>query len=117
VVVTNSGPSSVTGATVMDTLPSALTGVTYTAAATGGATGFTASGSGNIDDTAVNMPSGSKITYTIHATVPSTATGTLSNTATVTSPAGVPDPTPSNNTATDNDVVITRLSKAFFLGR
>ena len=118
IVVTNSGPSTVTGATVADTLPAVLTGVSFTAASTGGATGFTASGTGSIDDTAVNMPAGSRITYTVHASITSTPRRyRLTNTATVTPPAGIPDPNTGNNTATDTDIVDTRLSKAFFLGR
>ena len=60
--------------------------MTYTASATGGATGFTASGSGNISNT-VNMPAGSTITYTVTGTVGPAATGNLTNTATVTAPA------------------------------
>ena len=91
VVVTNAGPSNAPGASVVDALPSSLIGATYTAAASGGATGFTASGSGSIDDTALNLPAGSTVTYTIHATISPTATGTLSNTATVNPPAGVID--------------------------
>ena len=50
------------------------------------ATGFTASGSGNINDT-VNLPVGATITYTLIANIASGATGTLVNTATVTAPA------------------------------
>ena len=104
-MVTNAGPSTVTGASVTDVFPNSLTGVTYTAAATGGATGFTSgTGPGNINDT-VTMPSGSTITYTVHATVSPAATGTVSDTASVTAPAGVTDPTPANNTATDTDTV------------
>ena len=104
IIVTNSGPSAVSGATVTDNFPTNLTGVTYTATATGGATGFLASGSGNISNT-VNMPVDSTITYTVHATVNSQATGTLTNVATVADPPGTTDPTPVNNTATDVDAV------------
>ena len=57
IVVTNAGPSNVIGATVADPFPGSLTGVTWTATCTGRAIGFTASGSGNINDT-VNMPAG-----------------------------------------------------------
>ncbi len=102
IVVTNAGPSDVTGAVVTDSFPASLSGITFTAVQTGGATGFTASGSGNISNT-VNMPVGSTITYTVSATVSAAATGTLSNTATVAPPAGTTDPTPANNTATDTD--------------
>ena len=52
---------------------------------------------------------GGSITYTITVNVPSTYTGNLVNTATVTAPAGVTDPVPGNNIATDYD---TRV-KAF----
>jgi uncharacterized repeat protein (TIGR01451 family) len=104
IVVTNAGPSSVTGATVMDTFPAIFTGVTWTATATGGATGFTASGSGNINDTAT-MPVGSTITYMATGTISPGATGTLSNTATVTPPASVTDANLNNNSSTDTDTL------------
>ncbi|MDA1178081.1 MAG: hypothetical protein O2931_04705, partial [Planctomycetota bacterium] len=39
IVVSNAGPSSVTGATVVDTFPTGLTNVTFTRSAAGGATG------------------------------------------------------------------------------
>jgi uncharacterized repeat protein (TIGR01451 family) len=109
IVVTNAGPSSVTGATVTDTFPAGVASDTYTATATGGATGFTASGSGNISNT-VTMPVGSTITYTVSATTSSTATGTLSNTATVAAPTGTTDPTPANNTAVDVDAIVASAS-------
>ena len=104
IVVSNNGPSDVTGASVVDTLPAIFTGDTWTAAQSGGASGFTASGSGNINDT-VTMPAGSSITYTVTGTVSPSATGTLTNTATVTTPAGVTDPNLANNTATDTDAI------------
>src|SRR6266567_3752877 len=96
VVVSNAGPSSVTGATVADALPTGITTSNWTAVAAGGATGFTASGSGAISDT-VTMPAGSSITYTVTMSVPAGRTGTLTNTATVAAPGGVTDPTPGNN--------------------
>ncbi len=105
IVVTNTGPGNVTGATVMDTFPAIFTGVTWTATATGGATGFTASGNGNINDTAVTMPVGSTITYLATGTISPDATGTLSNTATVTPPASVTDPNLTNNSTTDTDTL------------
>jgi uncharacterized repeat protein (TIGR01451 family) len=101
IVVSNNGPNSVTGASIVDALPSALTGATYTAVASGSATGFTASGTGSIDDTDVDLPVGSTITYTLQANVASSATGTLSNAATVTPPAGVTG----TETATDTNTL------------
>ncbi|HEU4386686.1 MAG TPA: hypothetical protein VFV34_02735, partial [Blastocatellia bacterium] len=104
IVVTNNGPNQVTGATIADTFPAALTGVTFTSVAAGGATGNTASGSGNITDT-VSMPNGSSITYTATGTINPAATGSLANTATVTVPSGTTDPVPGNNSATDTDTL------------
>ncbi|HEX4146566.1 MAG TPA: choice-of-anchor Q domain-containing protein [Pirellulales bacterium] len=103
IVVSNSGPTAVPGASIVDTLPSSLTGATYTAVASGGALGFTASGTGSIDDTAVNLPVGSTITYTVQATIASSAIGTLTNTATVTPLATVAGILPA--TATDTDTL------------
>ncbi|PYJ13647.1 MAG: hypothetical protein DME93_02710 [Verrucomicrobia bacterium] len=107
VVVSNAGPSGVSGAVVSDTFPAIFTGVTYTATQTGGASGFTAAGSGNISDT-VTMPIGSSITYKASGTISSSATGTLSDTATVTAPSDVADPNLANNSATDIDTITLR---------
>ena len=103
-MVTNAGPSKVTGAVMRDSFPSAFTGVTYTAAQSGGAFGFNASGSGNINNT-VTMPPGSKITYKATGTISASATGSISDTATVTAPSGVTDPNTANNSATDTDTL------------
>src|SRR6185295_13759950 len=74
VVVSNAGPSNVTGASVSDPLPTGITTASWTASASGGATGFSATGSGAISD-AVNMPAGSSITYTVTMAVPAGRTG------------------------------------------
>ena len=104
IVVTNIGPSNVSGAVINDTFPSTFTGVTYTATQTGGASGFTASGSGNINNT-VTMPSSSKITYKATGTISASATDSISDSVTVAGPSGVTDPIPSNNSATDTDTL------------
>ena len=105
IVVSNTGPSFVTGATVADTLPAALTGVNWTAAYTGTGSSGAASGAGNIS-TVINLAVGGTATFTVTGTVAATATGTLVNTATVTPPVGVTDPTPGNNSATDTDTLV-----------
>jgi uncharacterized repeat protein (TIGR01451 family) len=96
VVVSNTGTGNVTGASVTDPIPADFTSDSYTATPSGGATGYTPSGTGSISDT-VSLPAGSSITYVITGTVSSTATGTLSNTATLTPTAGTVE------TATDTD--------------
>jgi uncharacterized repeat protein (TIGR01451 family) len=104
IVVTNAGPSKVSGVVIRDTFPSTFTGVTYTATQSGGASGFSASGNGNISNT-VTMPAGSKITYKATGTISPSATQSISNTATVAAPTGVTDPNTANNSATDTDTL------------
>jgi uncharacterized repeat protein (TIGR01451 family) len=108
--VTNTGPSNAVGVSVADLLDSnsQLTGDTFTAASAGGATGFTAAGNGNINDT-INLGAGASITYTITADISSNAAGTLVNTATITAPADEIDANPISNfgmiTVTDADLL------------
>jgi uncharacterized repeat protein (TIGR01451 family) len=99
ITASNAGPSGVVGGTVADTFPAALT-CTWTCVGVGGT--CTAAGSGNINDT-VNLPAGGSATYTASCTIAASATGTLANTATVSSP--VADPVPGNNSATDTDTL------------
>ena len=70
-----------------------------------------ASGSGSIDELVTLAPSGSA-TFTLTATVASTATGSLANTADVDMPIGTTDPTPGNNTATDTDTLTPQVDLA-----
>jgi uncharacterized repeat protein (TIGR01451 family) len=108
IVVTNNGPSDVTGATVTDTFtnPNILSGSpTWTCFGTGGGACI-ANGSGDINDT-VNLPAGASVTYLVDITVVSSPSGPLENTAAVTAPSGVTDPVPGNNSATDSDTLIT----------
>lgn len=102
ITASNAGPSTASGATVTDTFPAALTG-TWTCVGAGGGT-CTASGNGNINDT-VNLPVAGSVTYTVSASIHASAAGTLSNTATVSVPAGMTDPVPGNNSATDTDTL------------
>jgi uncharacterized repeat protein (TIGR01451 family) len=111
ITASNAGPSGAAGTTVADTFPASLT-CTWTCTGAGGGT-CSASGSGNINDTA-NLPAGGSATYTASCTIASSATGTLVNTATATVAAGITDPTPGNNSATDTDtLVITADLSAF----
>ena len=102
IVVSNAGPASVSGATVTDTFPGSIASATWSCVAPVGAS-CTASGSGSIADS-VTIPAGSSVTYTVNATVSPSASGPLTNTASVSAPAGASDPNPGNNSATDTDV-------------
>lgn len=104
ITVSNRGPSDAIGATVKDSFPGGFTAVTYSATQVGGASGFTAAGNGNINDT-VTLPAGARIIYKAKGIVSSPGTGTLRNTASVISPAGLADPNPGDNSASDTDTV------------
>ncbi|HEY0553189.1 MAG TPA: fibronectin type III domain-containing protein, partial [Thermoanaerobaculia bacterium] len=101
IVTFNAGPSANPAAVVADTFPASLT-CTWTCAGTGGGT-CTASGSGNINDSA-NLPANGGATYTASCAISPSATGSLSNTATI-SGGAVPDNNPANNSATDTDAL------------
>ena len=105
IVVTNAGPSSVTGATVTDTLPATLTGATYTATATGGATGFPASGTRQYQQHRNHARRAARSPTSSWHLQSAAATGTLANTASVAAPAGSTDPNAANNSATDTDTL------------
>ncbi len=111
ITATNAGPDGATGATVADTFPAGCATVTWTCVGAGGGT-CAASGTGNINDS-VNLPTGGSVTYTATCAISGAATGTLANTATITSPGGLPDPTPGNNSATDSDTIVTQLAPVF----
>ena len=84
IMISNAGPSDLTGATVSDMFPAAITSTSTTSVAAGCATGNTAGPfAGNINDT-VTIPPGGSITYTVVAQTDPAATGSLANTVNVT---------------------------------
>ena len=102
-VVTNQGPSAVTGATVTDPVPAALTGVTWTCTASTGSQ-CPASGSGTLN-AAVDLLVDGTATFALTGTVAPEARGSLTNTAMVAEPPGATDPVPTNDSATDTDTL------------
>ncbi|MEM9552788.1 MAG: CARDB domain-containing protein [Acidobacteriota bacterium] len=102
IVASNGGPMASFGATVTDTFPSALT-CTWTCSASPGSS-CSASGTGNLSDS-VSLLSGGTATYTANCAIALTATGTLSNTATIS--GMVVDSNASNDSATDSDTVLS----------
>ncbi|MBI5567109.1 MAG: Ig-like domain repeat protein [Chloroflexi bacterium] len=104
VVARNAGPMPVTSARLIDNLPAALTNVNWTCAASSGANCNGSSGTGNLDRL-VDLPLNGAITYTLQADVAANVTGTVTNTASITVPAGIIDPVPGNNTVSDTDTL------------
>ncbi len=108
IIARNSGFTPTGGERVRDTFPAACTSVNWTCTGSSGGT-CTPSGSGNINDGAISLPVGARVTYTAACAISPGATGTLVNTATITSART--DLTPANNTDTDSDPIIaTTLS-------
>jgi LPXTG-site transpeptidase (sortase) family protein len=104
ITVTNNGPSDVTGASFSDAIPSQVTEWTWTCVPGAGASCSAGPATSSADFTdAIDLPAGSSVTYTVVATIGSSATGDLVNTATVTVPTGVTDPVPGNNSSTDTN--------------
>jgi uncharacterized repeat protein (TIGR01451 family) len=106
IVVTNAGPSSVTGATVNDTITAVpqVQSASWTCAGAGGASCTAGPVAGDINDTA-DLPVGGTATYTLTVNIDPIASGSLVNSATVTEPGGTTDPDPGNNSDTDTDSV------------
>jgi len=90
--VENNGPSDAQNVVVTDTVP---TGTTFVSVASSG--GLNCSGSGPVTCTNASFVAGAiaSITLTIH--IPSSMTGSITNTASVTSTTS--DPNPANNTS------------------
>lgn len=104
VAVINHGPGNVTGARITDHIPAQVTSWNWVCLSqTGGASGCNGmNGNSNFTDT-VSLPAGAGITYTVAANVSAAATGDLTNTASVSLPAGITDPVPENNISSDVD--------------
>ncbi|HEX7915454.1 beta strand repeat-containing protein, partial [Rudaea sp.] len=111
ITVTNNGPNAATAVTTSDVVPAAVSGLSL---------GGTDAGSCSISSQTVSCNFGTLAnaatkTYTIGGTLASSFSGSLDNTATVTTTSS--DPTPGNNTSTSNtptapkaDLVVTKTA-------
>lgn len=97
IVIINHGPSDAQNVRIQDVAPvgTTITGWTNTAI---GVTLSNTSGTGNLDETIPTLPNGAKVTYLITVQTPASYTGTLVNSATLTS--STIDPTPADNSST-----------------
>jgi hypothetical protein len=87
-----------TAAAVVDTAPNGISFVTWTCTTTvAGDSCGAAAGTGSVNTT-VSLAAGDSAVISISATA-GTKLGSVTNTATVTAPTGVPDSNPANNTA------------------
>lgn len=96
------GPSDAAGVTVTDLFPAGLA-CSWSCDPSGGAT-CTGFGAGDLVDS-VDLPVGGSVLYSVPCFIDAQAEGTLVNTATVAAPAGLVDPDPDNDSATDSDTL------------
>ena len=103
--VLNAGPVAVSGVHVVDDVAdAAFADVEWSCTSAPVGLCPNASGTSDIDETTGALPNGALLEYTL-AVTPIATSGSVSNTAIATSLDG-DDPTPANNTATDEDSVL-----------
>ncbi len=104
IIATNPAAVAVSNVGVADTFPGSLSACTWTCAASAGGSCQSAAGSGNIATTSNSIAGNSgTLTFVATCTLSAGATGTLSNTATV---SYGNDPNGANNSATDTSTIL-----------
>ena len=104
VMVSNLGPSAITGATVSQTPTVDMLNVSWTCVASPGSQ-CSASGAALLSDSIDLLPQGSAI-YTVSVQVADSASGTLEGQFAAAVPAGATDPQPDNDQAIDVDTLL-----------
>src|SRR5207248_2597459 len=92
------GPSTATSISVSDALPAGVTSFTWSGNGRSNVTGA-------LSDTIASLLPGASVTYTVVAAIDPSATGSLTNTVTVTA---ANDTNAANNTASDADALTPR---------
>ena len=105
ITVSNAGPNAVTSAIVTDNFPYTLTVGSWTCTASAGSS-CTISGSGNNRGGTVTLLAGGSASFIGTTTLAVSATGTLSNLASVAAPTGIVDPVSGNNSVTDSTSIL-----------
>ena len=91
IVVSNSGPSTATGVTVTDTFPAEFTNPMWSCLAAGAGSSCAAMGAGNLAAQSVNIGPGGMVTFTVTGTISTAVATQITNTASLTFPAGFTD--------------------------
>lgn len=99
IVVSNAGPSAVSGARVADVLGPDFSNASWTCVGQNGGS-CAAGGTGNLDEL-VDLPAGASVRFTLTALVAVLPETPVSNLASVTAPGPVTDPNLANNVASD----------------
>ncbi len=116
--VGNNGPAPVSNAIVTDPSSAGLTALSVSCTAFGGAVcpaGLTTSTLA-AGITIPSLPVGSTVSIVLNAQITAAAGGRVTNTATVTAPAGTTDTTPGNNSATDSDPIAAAVVRVISSG-
>ncbi|NIG51957.1 gliding motility-associated C-terminal domain-containing protein [Chitinophaga sp. Cy-1792] len=101
ITVKNQGPSDLVGATFTDLLPTGITAGSWTVT-TVSAQPVVTTGTGSINQQ-FNLPAGGSAIISFTISIPSSYTGQLTNTASVSIPNGYTNINPDKNSATDID--------------
>jgi len=117
-VIDNAGPASVSGATVLDLLPDAVLDPVASCAAVAPDSCLATIVGQELSST-IDIAVGSTVTVTVNGSLDPSFTGVLSNTATVSPPPTVTDPSTGNNTNVDDattapsaDLAVAKIANA-----
>ncbi|NBR07406.1 MAG: DUF11 domain-containing protein, partial [Planctomycetes bacterium] len=103
ITVTNNGPSTISSFTLTDVIPAGLLGANFGSPSSGSYNSASGVWSGQ------SFAKGNTITITLTGTIDPNATGSITNTVSVSPPVGVSETNPANNSSTDTDLLGTQV--------